>query len=96
MAATDPHSAIVDAIKRRVLLRFRYNGRVRTVQPYCVGVSTAGRDVLRAIEVGGARFGKLWTLSEMSDVQVLEQTFTPDDPNYNPDDKGMTKIYCRI
>jgi hypothetical protein len=102
MAATDPHSSIVDAINRRVLLQFRYHGRLRTVEPYCFGVSTTGRDVLRAIEIGGrgssnaVSFGKLWTLSEMSDVRVLEQTFTPDDPNYNPNDKGMTRIYCRV
>ena len=102
MPATDPRSSIVDAIGRRVLLQFRYNGRLRTVEPYCFGVSTAGRDVLRAIEVGGpgsakpASFGKLWTLSEMSDVSALEKTFTPNDPNYNPNDKGMTRIYCRI
>lgn len=90
-----PSSSIIEAINPRALLQFRYNGRTRTVEPYCFGVSTAGSDVLRAIEVG-AGFGKLWKLSEMSDVRVLEDSFTPDDPSYNPNDKAMTQIYCRI
>jgi hypothetical protein len=94
--------AITEAINRKVLLQFSYNGRVRTVEPYCYGLSTAGSDVLRAIEVGGssrsgpAGFGKLWKVSEMSEVRVSEERFAPDDPNYNPDDKAMTKVYCRI
>ena len=97
-----PRSSIIDAIDRRALLQFRYSGRLRTVEPYCFGISTAGSDVLRAIEVdeSGASlagaFGKLWKVSQMSDVRVLDRTFAPKDPNYNPDDKGMTQIYCRI
>ena len=93
--AATPFNAITEAINRRALLQFSYNGRRRTVEPYCFGISTTGSDVLRAIEVGGG-FGKLWKVSEMPDVLVLEDTFTPDDPNYNPNDKAMTQIYCRI
>lgn len=100
----DPRTAIIEAIKRRVLLRFRYDGRLRIVEPYCFGLSTRGQEALRAIQVRGSnaagpalvRSGKLWTVSKMSDVRLLPEAFVPDDPNYNPNDKAMARIYYRI
>ena len=96
------NAAICAAIRKRALLQFEYNGRLRIVAPYCYGVSTRGNDVLRAIQLRGASnsrsspFGKLWSVAKMADVRVLAETFTPDDPNYNPNDSGMTQIHCRI
>jgi hypothetical protein len=95
-------SIIGEAIRRRALLEFRYQGRFRVVAPYCLGVSTRGVEVLRAIQLrgssssGGLGFGKLWDVSKMMNPRVLHETFVPDDPNYNPNDSGMTRIYCRI
>ncbi|WP_129781637.1 hypothetical protein [Peristeroidobacter soli] len=97
-----PSDIISEAIRRHALLQFHYDDHLRVVAPYCYGVSTRGADSLRAIQVRGSSlsnalgFGKLWTVSKMRDLRMLEETFTPDDPNYNPEDKGMKKIYCRI
>ena len=92
---------ICEAIRQRARLQFVYNGRSRVVEPYCHGVSTKGADVLRAIQVRGASssgfgFGKLWYIENMEDLRMLDETFTPDDPNYNPDDSAMKQIHCRI
>jgi hypothetical protein len=95
---------ICEAIRRRVLLEFRYNDRLRVVAPYCHGVSTRGSDVLRAVQVrgesssgsGGLGFGKLWTVADMVGLRVLDESFTPDDPRYNPNDSAMTRIHCRV
>ena len=93
---------ISEAIRTRALLEFQYQGRLRVVAPYCVGVSTRGVEVLRAIQVrgssasGGLGFGKLWVVSTMVNPRVLDETFIPDDPNYNPNDSGMSQIHCRI
>jgi hypothetical protein len=92
---------ICEAIRKRALLEFHYDGRLRVVAPYCCGVSTRDTDVLRAIQVRGSSasgkgFGKLWTIDKMVDVHALNETFTPDDPNYNPDDSAMKQIYCRV
>ncbi len=98
-----PASLICEAIRTHSLLEFHYHDKLRVVAPYCYGTSTRGTDVLRAIQVrgqsssrSGLGFGKLWTVTDMLGLKILHETFTPNDPNYNPDDSAMTKIHCRI
>jgi hypothetical protein len=90
-----------EAIERRSLLEFHYKGHLRIVQPYCFGVSMRDNDVLRAVQVRGSSssklgIGKLWTVDEMLAPRILDETFTPSDPSYNPNDTAMKRIYCRI
>jgi hypothetical protein len=91
-----------EAIRRRALLEFQYKGHLRIVQPYCYGVSARDTDVLRAVQVRGSSashgfgFGKLWNVAEVREPRILDETFTPDDPHYNPDDSAMKHIYCRV
>jgi hypothetical protein len=98
----DATSVICKAIQRRLCLEFHYHDRLRVVEPYCIGVSTRGTEVLRAVQVrglsssGGYKFGKLWVVADMVNPRILDETFVPDDPNYNPDDSAMKEIYCRI
>lgn len=93
---------ICEAIRKRALLEFLYHNRQRVVAPYCCGVSGRGSDLLRAVQVrgvsssGGLGFGKLWTVAEIAQLRVLDEMFTPDDPDYNPQDRAMIRIYCRI
>ena len=44
---------ILSAIKSKQVLRFKYNGKERIVEPQTYGISIAGREVLRARQVGG-------------------------------------------
>ena len=98
---SDAHT-LCEAIRQRKRLQFRYHGLDRVVEPYCHGVSTRGAEVLRGVQVGGRSssggygFGKLWTVAEMDDLRLMTETFTADDPHYNPDDRGMKSIHCRI
>jgi hypothetical protein len=93
---------ICEAIRKRRLLEFHYHGRLRVVAPYCHGVSTRDVEVLRAIQVrgssssGGLGFGKLWAVGEMTDLRLLDEAFTPDDPRYNPNDSAMKQIHCCV
>ena len=95
-------SVICEAIRERRLLQFQYHGKLRVVAPYCHGVSTRGTEVLRAIQVRGdsgsgpVRTGKLWAVGEMIGLRRLDEAFTPDDPNYNPDDSAMSQIHCCV
>jgi hypothetical protein len=94
-------SLICDAIRTRSLLEFSYRGRHRVVAPYCHGVSTAGHEVLRAVQVRGATssglgFGKLWTVADLVGLRLSDERFEPNDPHYNPDDSAMREIHCRI
>ena len=43
---------ILSAIKNKQVLRFKYNGKERIVEPQTYGISIAGREVLRARQVG--------------------------------------------
>jgi hypothetical protein len=93
---------ICEAIRRQSLLQFQYQGRLRIVAPYCHGVSTRGTEVLRAIQVRGSSassgfgFGKLWSVAEMQNIRILNETFTPDDLDYHPDDSAMRQVHCHI
>jgi hypothetical protein len=93
---------ICEAIRKRLLLEFRYNGLPRVVEPYCHGTSTRGVEVLRAVQVGGSSnsggfgYGKLWTVAEITALRLTTETFPADDPNYHPDDSDINSIHCRI
>jgi hypothetical protein len=95
-------SLVEKAIRGRRRLEFRYDGCPRVVEPYCLGLSTTGIVSLRAIQVRGLSasnrfgFGKLWFLPKIEDLKVLDETFIPDDPDYNPNDSAMIEIYRRI
>jgi hypothetical protein len=94
--------AICDAIRRRRLVSFDYHGLPRVIAPYCHGWSSGGKEVLRAVQVGGESasggfgFGKLWHVSRMTDITTLGEAFEPDDPNYEPEDVAMARIHCRV
>jgi hypothetical protein len=96
---------ICDAIRTRSLLEFQYDGLVRVVAPYCHGVSKTGHEVVRAVQLrgasssgaGGLGFGKLWKVSKLVRVRLLDEHFAPtDDPDYNPDDSALATIHCRV
>jgi hypothetical protein len=95
-------SIICEAIRKRLLLEFRYRGLPRVVQPYCHGISTRGAEVLRGIQVGGSSnsggfgYGKLWAIADISALHITTETFAADDPNYDPDDSALKSIHCRI
>lgn len=93
---------ICTAIRDRYLLTFDYNGLQRIVAPYCYGVSMRDVEVLRAVQLrgssssGGFGFGKLWALKYMSNVAISDESFVPDDPDYNPQDSAMKTVICHI
>jgi hypothetical protein len=93
---------ICDAIRTRSLLVFDYHGLSRMVAPYCHGISHRGVEVLRGIQVlgksssGSRGFGKLWVVADLLNLRVSLEHFEPDDPHYNPDDRAMQHIHCRI
>jgi hypothetical protein len=97
-------SLICDAIRTRCLLEFDYHGLHRMVAPYCHGVSTQGHEVLRGVQLRGATssgrrglgFGKLWLVADIVGLHLSTTRFEPDDPRYNPDDRAMRQIHCRI
>jgi hypothetical protein len=98
----EQRAIICEAIRKRLLLEFRYGGLPRVVEPYVHGISTRGTEVLRAVQVGGSSnsggfgYGKLWTVDEITALRITTESFSADDPNYDPEDSGMQSIHCRI
>lgn len=94
-------STLCEAIKNRRQVKMKYEGRERLVDPYLIGTTTAGNEVLRAYQVGGysERGGlpawRLFTLRGISGVEILDTSFGIH-PLYNPYDKAMVQISCRV
>ena len=94
--------ALCKAIRTRSVLEFEYDGLHRVVQPYCHGETRKGSEALRAVQIGGESrsggigYGKLWTIAKIEKVRVTGETFTPDDPDYDPNDSALAKIHCRV
>jgi hypothetical protein len=95
-------TTICEAIRGRLILEFDYDGRHRVVEPYCHGISRAGRECLRAVQIagesrsGGFGHGKLWSVAKMRNVHASATAFVARDPEYNPADTAMVEIHCRI
>jgi len=93
------NAAICDAIKKRAIIAFQYKGSLRLVEPQCHGTSSAGNEVLRAVEVGdGGRssppIGKLFDVSKMSQLKESGGHFANAALNHNPADRAMTFVHC--
>jgi hypothetical protein len=93
---------LCEAIAKRKRLAFAYEGHARVVECYCHGLTRAGAEVFRAVQVRGSSRsghfdgGKLWTVSKIRLARTLDEDFVPDDPDYEPSDSAMAHIHCRI
>ena len=93
---------IISAIRRKSVLKFIYNGKLRTVEPQTYGLSTTGREVLRAYErpaSNGARrsgMAKLFDLKKISGLRESGLNFPQALPAHNPDDSAMVEIFATL
>ena len=93
---------IISAIRKKSVLKFTYNGKLCTVEPQTYGLSTTGREVLRAHErpaTDGAKrpaMAKLFDLKKISDLRETGQTFQEALPAHNPDDSAMVEIFATL
>lgn len=93
---------ICSAISTRSVVNFDYDGGSRIVEPHCHGTSTAGKELLRGFQTAGASesgesYGwKLFDVAKISDLTILDQIFTSNRPNYNPNDSAMQVVCCHV
>jgi hypothetical protein len=93
---------IIEAIKNKQLLEFYYKDDLRIVESFVYGISTTGKESLRAFQVGGfssdsESFGwKLFTVDKMENIRLKEEKFNAVRDNYNPNDSVMHTIYANI
>lgn len=90
------------AIKGLHPIEFVYHGKRRVVHPYIYGKNQKQHPLLSAYQVEGSSSGPLpdwrpFLVAEIKDLWVFsEQTFIPDAPGYNPNDKAFLEVYARI
>ncbi len=93
--------AVCDAIRRRAVIQFHYRGERRTVEPYLHGRTRAGKEVLRAYQIGGAsgtgrRFAwKLFDLALIEAPSPVKVTFSLR-ADYRERDRSVPTVHCRV
>lgn len=93
---------ITEAIKKRQLLRFDYRGHERVVEPHTYGLDLRRREALCAYQVGGSSTSgqpagwKTFSVSEMSGLAVLDESFRTPRPEYRTNDGGFQTIYAEL
>jgi hypothetical protein len=90
---------ICDAINKKAVIAFEYNGSLRIVEPQCHGISSAGHEVLRAVQINRDSHsikiaGKLFDVSKMSALREIGRNFVNPASNHNPNDKAMKLVHC--
>ncbi|GER00902.1 hypothetical protein JCM17845_15250 [Iodidimonas gelatinilytica] len=89
---------ICEAIRNQKLLSFMYSGTRREVEPHLLGYDSDGDLTLRAWQRSGGS-GKDWRLfqvTKISGLVITPEVFERARPKYNPNDKAMVRIVCRL
>ena len=90
------------AIQAKRIIAFYYDGGLRKIEPYCHGVAKKDNEVLRAFQISGySRSGsqiglKLFSVSKISNLKILDEIFQSIKHDYNPNDPVMSRIFCRV
>ena len=90
------------AIDNRRVVKFTYDGHHRVVEPFLLGVTTAGKPALRGYQTAGTSNSgtvpawHLFSLSKISAIEVTQSCFEGVRPFYNPADKAMLRIDAHV
>jgi hypothetical protein len=96
------NKAVCKAIEKKAVIQFEYHGTIRTIEPQSHGISSAGNEVIRAVQTnprnqtGKSIEGRLFEVSEMLGLKETGEHFINPGPHYNPDDKGMIYVHCHL
>jgi hypothetical protein len=96
------NTVVCDAIRTRRLIRFVYDGYERVAEPHSHGISTANHEVVSAYLVGGWSASEAspgwrkYLVREMHDVHALAESFAGPRDGYNPEDRQMRQVFCRL
>jgi predicted DNA-binding transcriptional regulator YafY len=85
------------AIREKRRLRFIYHGKARLVEPQCHGIGHRDTELLRAHQIlGGPQAEPLFDVSQISDLQLLDEHFEKPGPHYRRNDSAMREIFCQL
>jgi hypothetical protein len=93
---------ICEAIRKKRLLMFGYGDFVRVVEPHVFGVNSAGHEMLGAwLRPGHSRSDpdggwRNYLTSEITNLQMLDETFTGPREGFNAADPRMREVLCVV
>jgi hypothetical protein len=96
------NAIICSAVERQIVLELRYHEFSRLVEPYVYGAGRSGDELLRCYQVAGGSVGgerrgwKLLRLAEIASFHATNTSFEPRWRSYNPEDRAIRSIHCRV
>lgn len=96
------NAKICEAIKLKRVVEFSYEGGMKAAEPFCYGLNSKNKDVLRAYQIESditsvkSEGWKDFIVSKMSNLKIADKTFTGNRFGYNAKDKNMVESYCKI
>jgi hypothetical protein len=92
---------IIEAITKKLVLSFTYDGIARAVEPHAIGISLAGNEILRCYQIRGDHINPDhdWNLCEvrkMVGVKTTGEVFQSARSDYKRGDRHMTQIYAQL
>ena len=100
MPPLEPHPKIWTAIEQRRMIRLHYHGKDRILEPHDHGI-LKGSVQLLSYQIGGSSSRPLpnWVLmkvNEMSDIELLNQTFPGRRPTGSGKHVKWDKLFIRV
>ncbi|HET7527444.1 MAG TPA: hypothetical protein VFK10_15990 [Burkholderiaceae bacterium] len=79
-------------------LRFIYSGKARLAEPQCYGIGHRGTELLRVylLQGVGQQAESLFDVAKISDLRMLDETFSRPGPNYKENDSAMKIIFAQL
>ncbi len=89
---------ICDAIRENRIITFNYKGSLQMAEPHLYGVNLSGDETLSAWRLsGGDRIGfRDFHVSKLSGLAIIDLHFGGPRPGYNPSDRKIARVICRL
>lgn len=88
---------VIDAIKQRQIIEFRYKDISRRVRPHILGYVGDGALALSAWQIAGTGIGwRLFHIDEISELHRTDNGFRGPARGYNPNDPSFSRIVERL
>lgn len=96
MEAINMKDLICAAVKQKKTVKFTYEGATIIAEPFCYGVGSDGKEVMKGYQLAGGAAG--WRLYEIAKVQNAEMTkvnFGVTRPDFNAEE-NMKSVDCKV
>ena len=96
------NQTIVDAIRNKQCLSFRYDGFTRVVEPHAYGLSRKEEEVIRAYQISGGHASDhnepwhLFRVAKATGIKSTEDTFGGQRPGCQRGDGHIPEIFAEL